>query len=175
MRRRRYKPLISFIPKNKVLVDRAEKILEALGNSEFLCADGENTPTQVDALVARLNAELSDVASKLRLQSITQKMVDDFTDDWNKQTIPNMDVFVKKVGDVYLATTDGKACELIDFENEYPFSENEVACISIVPDIKNSDIYFRDTFFRIYNKAITSNENMISFLNSADLEKVVFA
>jgi hypothetical protein len=161
-RRRSQKPLIPFIPKYKKIVDRAGEIYALLAT------------TKSDEFIARLKAELVIISGNLKFTDvITEKQIYVYNDAWNKQTIPNMDVYVRKVDDMYLATVDGKTCEIFNFEDEYPFADNEIGCFSIAPDAKNSDVYFRDTFFRIYNKGVTANEAVISFLNSLDPDKVV--
>jgi hypothetical protein len=154
-------------------MDKAGEILGTLSSPEELEADGENTPAETQAFVTRLNKELADIALKLKVPSVTEQMVYDFDDAWNKQTVANLKVYVRKIVaqvaimtmDFYVATVDGKTWEVFNFEDDYPFADNEIAQLDLTADKKNSEVYFRDIFFRIYQKNVSQDATINAFLN----------
>ena len=158
-RRRSQKPLIPFIPKYKKIVDRAGEIYALLAT------------TKSEEFIARLKAELVIISGNLKFTDvITENQIYDYNDAWNKQTIQNVKVFVKNTEDGYVCCDENLKLELIDFEEDYPFSDSEVGVLYLTPDARHSNVYFRDVFFRIYTKEVCVNEKIINLLNSAKIE-----
>jgi len=162
MRRKKIKPLISFIPKNRKLIDKATQIMD------FLSKVNEAKNPEYSA---RLKVELETVTIKLKVPKVTEQIIYDFDDQWNKLKIAPKTVFVRKTDELYVATEDGSTWDIIDFEEDYPAVNGENVKIVLTPDKKHSQVYWRNTFFNIASTCVCEHDEMNKFLNSIDPEQ----
>jgi len=158
------KPLININPRNKKYIDKADLLLK--GN---FGAD-----------------ELAEIATKLHIPEITPAIVEDFQALWEKNTIKNEYVFVRKVTlDVcgmempfYVTTVDGLSFETLEVssdELEESFVNTDIRCLWLSPERKRSDCLFRGINFRAWRSDIPLNPKISDYLNSLTLEQIEMA